>query len=466
MPAHMPLRVFLLVWLLCLARAAQASSCPGDTVVVAQITLSGNEKTKDQVLLRELTFAPGDTLATADLEALLQQNQERLLNLRLFHYANYTYTCAEGQLQVQFQVQERFYLYPIPIFDFADRNFNAWLEKKDWNRIDYGLSLTLKNFRGRNEDVRLRVQRGFNKRLELGYRIPYVWRKYNLGADFQVADYRSRTISYTNHNNKQRFLEQEQGLPIRRSSAAGALVHRQDVQRQQGLRLAYYHEQISDSVTQLNPDYYQNAMQERQYLRLELYKIINRRDNFAYPTSGSYLEAGLSQTLFLQQSGAPYTTLRAKYVQYVPLGKRLYYMAGAEGQLRLSGEHTFADNVALGFRSYVRGYELYVVGGQHYGLFKQGLSRQLLDIKSINLNFIDNPKFNQIPLALYLNGFTDAGYVVDEVFEQGNPLTNRLLLGGGLGLHLVTFYDIVLRGEYTLNREGDRGLYFSMRFPF
>ncbi|RIJ37306.1 BamA/TamA family outer membrane protein [Pontibacter oryzae] len=435
-------------------------------LVVSDITISGNEITKEQVMLRELTFAQGDTVATELLEPLLQENQKRLSNLRLFHEVSYTYTCEEGRLQVAYQVQERFYLYPIPIFDFADRNFNAWLEKKDWSRIDYGVSLLCRNFRGRNEEVRLRVQRGFNKRLELGYRIPYLWRKHNLGADFSVSDYRSRTISYANHNNKQRFFEQEEGIPIKRTAFSAAVIYRQDVQEQNGLRLTYATEEISDSVAFLNPEYYRKAGQERQYVRLELFRVLNQRNNFIYPTAGSYFEAGVSQTFFLQHSGSPFTTARAKYVQYVPLTAKLSYMAGAEGQLRLAGKYAFADNVAMGYRSYVRGYELYVVGGQHFGLFKQGLTQQLLDIKSIRLKFTDNPKFNSIPLQLYLNGFTDAGYVTDKAFDAGNPLTNRLLVGGGLGLHAVTFYDVVLRLEYTLNREGDRGFYFSGRFPF
>ncbi|WP_083610257.1 BamA/TamA family outer membrane protein [Pontibacter flavimaris] len=462
----MPLRAFLSILILFTGAAALANPCTVPAVVVADINLAGNETTKGQVMLRELTFAPGDTIPAEALEPLLQENQKRLVNLRLFHHVNYSYTCAEGQVRVTYEVQERFYLYPIPIFDFADRNFNAWLEKKDWSRIDYGLNLILRNFRGRNEEVRVRVQRGFNKRLELGYRIPYVWRKYNLGADFSVADYRSRTISYTNLNNKQRFFEQENGMPIKRSSVSAALVHRQNVQRQSGLRLSYFNEQISDSVAFLNPEYYRHAQRERQYTRVELYRVINLRNNFAYPTAGSYFEAALGQTLFLEKSGSPYTSARAKYVRYLPFWGKYTYMAGAEGQLRLAGRHAFADNIALGYRSYVRGYELYVVGGQHYGLFKQGLTRQLLDIKSIKLTFIDNPKFNNVPLALYLNAFTDAGYVVDDVFGQENPLTNRLLLGSGVGLHAVTFYDIVLRLEYTLNRESDTGLYFSARFPF
>ncbi|MDX5421518.1 MAG: BamA/TamA family outer membrane protein [Hymenobacteraceae bacterium] len=442
-----------------------ATPCKVPFVVVNGITLQGNDITKNHVLQQELTVAPGDTLAADALEPLLEENRRRLFNLRLFHHVNYHYTCQEGQVRVTYEVQERYYLYPIPIFDFADRNFNAWLERKDWSRIDYGLNLVRRNFRGRNEEVRLRVQRGFNKRLEVAYRIPYISRRLNLGADFSVADYRSRTISYNNINNKQYFFEQAEGMPIQRTSVAAGLVHRQDVQRQEGLRLSFHQEQVSDSVVLLNPEYYGNSIRSREYMRVELYKVINRRSNFAYPLTGSYFEAGLAQTFFLTKAGAPYTTLRAKYANYSRLSGKLYYAVGAEGQLRLAKDYAFADNVALGFRSLVRGYELYVVGGQHYGLLKQGVSRELLNIKSINIKFIDNPKFNNVPLAVYLSTFADAGYVEDKVYGKVNPITNRLLVGGGLGLHFVTFYDIVLRLEYTLNREGDRGLYFGGRFP-
>lgn len=445
---------------------ALSNPCPFPVVQVTGIAFSGNNTTKAQVLERELTFSLQDSIKTNDLDSLLEDNRKRLFNLRLFHTVAYRYTCDAGNVQVTYTMQERFYLYPIPVFDFADRNFNAWLEKKDWSRIDYGLNLTLRNFRGRNEDVRARIQQGFNQRLELVYRIPYISRKYKLGLELGAFDYRSRTVSYTNRRNKQVFFEQESGFPIRRTSFAAALLHRVNVQRQAAFVVSYQQEQISDSVNALNPEYYASNVAQRQFLRLDLSKTVNLRNNFAYPLKGSYFEAGVGQQFFLNNSGSPITTLRGKYVTYKQLADKYYYMAGAEGQVRLAQRYTFADNVALGFRSNVRGYELYVTGGQHFGVFKQGLTRELLNIESIKLKFIRSPKFNTLPLALYLNAFTDAGYVIDKEFEATNALTNRLLAGAGLGLHAITFYDIVLRLEYTLNREGDRGVYFSTRFPF
>ena len=417
-------------------------------------------------MLRELTFAPGDSIATSDLDSVLEDNRKRLFNLRLFHTVDYTYTCEDGRVAVVYTVQERFYIYPIPIFDFADRNFSAWLERKDLDRLDYGLLLIQKNFRGRNEELRVRLQRGFNRRIEFTYRNPYLVPKLKLGADFGVSDYRSRTISYNVINHRQALYEQEKGVPIRRSSVFGSVYYRENVQRQSIFRMSYHFEKISDEVSELNPLYFGDGRTSRESIRLDLIRVVNLRNNFVYPLTGSYFELGAGQAFFLENSGDAFTAFRGKYVRYLKLSEKFYYTVGAEAQARFAKEYAFTDNVALGYRSQVRGYELYVVGGQHHALMKQGVSREMLKVEGIKIGFIKNPKLNTIPLAVYLNAFTDAGYAIDNHFAELNPLTNRWLLGAGLGVHIITFYDIVGRAEYTFNREGDRGLYLSTGIPF
>ncbi|HSI91151.1 MAG TPA: hypothetical protein VK927_08540, partial [Adhaeribacter sp.] len=175
---------------------------------------------------------------------------------------------------------------------------------------------------------------------------------------------------------------------------------------------------------------------------------------------------GLSERIFFSGPSRASTTGFVKYSRYVPLPKNFYYSFGLEGQSRLAPQLAYADNIALGYRSYIRGYELYVIGGQHFGLFKQGLSRQLIDLNQVKINFIRNPKFNRIPVTLYLNAFADAAYTVDNVYRQTNDFTNRLLLAAGLGLHVVTYYDRVITLEFSVNREGRTGLYLHTAFPF
>lgn len=445
---------------------ASTAPCEVPYSIIGAITFEGNDITKNSVLLHELDFAVGDTVTSEKLEQRLEENRKRLSNLRLFNSVSYGYSCQDGLLSVQYAVQERWYLYPKPSFSLADRNFNAWWDRKDWSRINYGLTLHRRNFRGRNEDVRFRVQRGFNQRLEFSYRMPYLDRDRKLGLDFGIASYRSSAIDYTTINNRQRFFIQEEGKPIRRTSVVAGIVQRQSVQRQAGLRFLYQEEQISDSVAYLTSDYFLNSLQERRSATFELYKVINLRDSFSYPLGGSYFEALISQAFYFDDSGSPLTTIRAKYVDYIKLSDKLFYSVGGEGQLKLARNYAYTDNTALGFRANVRGYELFVIGGQHYGLFKQSLAYELLNIKGIRIKAIKSPKFNNIPLSVYFSTFTDAGYTVDNVFYKANPLTNRLIYGGGVGLNVVTFYDFVFRFEYAINREGVRGLYIDGGFSF
>jgi len=198
---------------------------------------------------------------------------------------------------------------------------------------------------------------------------------------------------------------------------------------------------------------------------LELARTLNFRNTFSYPLSGHYLQFGLNQLLSVA-GNQHNTTAFARFSQYLPLKNNFYYSYSLEAQSRLATNLAYADNIALGYKSYIRGYELYVIGGQHYGLFKNGLSHQLLDLNQIELKFIRNPKFNRIPVTLYLNWFADAGYTIENRFEQTNFLTNRLNMSTGIGLHIVSYYDRVLTLEYSINREGNRGLFIHSAFPF
>jgi outer membrane protein assembly factor BamA len=460
------LRILLILSLLLACLTSSATPCADSVGKIGSVDFIGNDKTKEHVLLRELTFNLGDSVALISLDSLLESNRKLLFNLRLFNSVRYSYTCEDGNVAVIYNVQERYYLYPIPIFDIADRNINSWLDNKDYSRLDYGILLIQKNFRGRNEELRLRLQHGFNRKLEFIYRNPALIPSLKLGVDLGISDYRSRIISYNVIRHRQVFYEQERGVPIHRASVFGSVYYRENVQRQTSLRLSYLTENISDAVAELNPAYFGNGGTNRKAIHIGIGRVVNLRSNFVYPLTGSYFDLGIGQVLFLEDTGSDYTAIRSKFTRYMKLSDKFYYAVGAEAQARFANRYAFTDNVALGFRSQVRGYELYVIGGQHFGIFKQGISREILNVKDIKLPYIKNPKLGLIPLALYLNVFTDAGYTIDNHFNKLNLLTNRWLFGTGVGLHVITFYDIVGRVEYTINREGNRGLFFSTGIPF
>ncbi|MFM8759917.1 MAG: hypothetical protein ACKODS_10305, partial [Methylophilaceae bacterium] len=118
---------------------------------------------------------------------------------------------------------------------------------------------------------------------------------------------------------------------------------------------------------------------------------------------------------------------------------------------------------ALGYGGdYIRGYDLYVMNGQQFALFRSNLKYTLLKQRVYEFPYIRSEKFKKFPVALYLNGFFDTGYVKDQVFGSTNPLSNSIQYGYGLSLDLVTYYDIVIRMEYAANRIGDQGFYLRI----
>ena len=78
--------------------------------------------------------------------------------------------------------------------------------------------------------------------------------------------------------------------------------------------------------------------------------------------------------------------------------------------------------------------------------------------------------FRRIPFAVYLKTYFDMGYARNydfyEVEGQNTRLSNKFLYGTGVGLDIVTFYDLVLRLEYSINAERETGFFFNFKKEF
>ncbi|TGE17164.1 BamA/TamA family outer membrane protein [Hymenobacter elongatus] len=441
------------------------AQCPDYQIVrVATILFVGNEVTKERILRAELDFREGDTISVVNLARRLEANRLRLFNLQIFHGVLAQTVCRDGEITVLFSLQERWYTFPVPIFSLAERNFRSWLDRPDrWQRVDYGLHVVRKNFRGRNEEIRGNLQLGFNRKYELFYDAPGYGKLRRLGFGVGASYYRSHALDYATVQDRLVTFRDEAGFPIERQYVTAGLRWRYSVQRRALLDVSYHRETISDSVVRLNPEYFLGAPR-RAYLDLALTAVLNHRNTFAYPLTGHYVQASVLHRGFIASAPA-LTTLRVQAAKYMALGHDFYYTVGVQGQLRLGRRVAYADNRALGYGELVRGYDQYVVDGRQYGLLRQGLSYQLLDLGRLRLQGISNPKINSIPLVVYLNTFADAGYVGSRATALGNQLPNRLQASLGVGLHLVTYYDRVLTLEYTRNVHRQGGFFLRTEFP-
>jgi outer membrane protein assembly factor BamA len=176
---------------------------PQDSIlVVKSICITGNKKTKEKILIRELPVKVGDQIYHSTLDSMLERCKQQLVNLGLFNVVRVTHTQHEGESEINIFVIERWYSWPIPIFQIADRNFNQWWIEKDLQRINYGIELAQFNLRGRNETLRLKIQNGFTRKVEATYTFPWIDRKQRLGLSFKVTYLGNREVWHTTVNNK------------------------------------------------------------------------------------------------------------------------------------------------------------------------------------------------------------------------------------------------------------------------
>ncbi len=70
---------------------------------------------------------------------------------------------------------------------------------------------------------------------------------------------------------------------------------------------------------------------------------------------------------------------------------------------------------------------------------------------------------------MYVSLFCDVGYVRESerlALEQRNNLSNSILIGRGLSLDFITYYDKILRIEFSVNKLGEKGIFLHFSNPF
>src|SRR6187455_2897480 len=114
----------------------------------------------------------GDTLK--NLDNTFRRSKENVLNTSLFHTVDITWLADGDNLTAYIILSERWYIFPVPIFEVVDRNFNEWWKTKNFSRVNYGAYLYWNNFRGRNETVTMAIRLGYTQRFSLYYEIPFI----------------------------------------------------------------------------------------------------------------------------------------------------------------------------------------------------------------------------------------------------------------------------------------------------
>ncbi len=440
----------------------------GDSlIVVGKISWSGNKITKNHIISRELEFKEGDTLSYSEFIKKKKKSQENLLNRSLFNFATFTTSDTANRTDVHIDFVERWYVWPIPILDFADRNINVWWQTKDFSRINYGIDLRVENFRGRMETLHIILQNGYDKAFVGRWSIPYIDKKQKLGMSFAAGLVYSRETSYNIIDNHLLYQKFEDDFARKFYYFNLGLSYRVKYNSFHSVQLSYNDLWLNDSLLILNPDltYGEN---EFAYFTLSYTYKLDHRDYKPYPLNGYYFDLKFVQLGFgVLTKDMSISSMEFNFDQYFNIYKRLYFA------YRLSAIYTNDNNFqpyfvtrGLGTGGFdMRGYELVVVNGQKLGLFKSNIKFEVIPMKVRRIKWIKTEKFGKLFYALYTNVFFDMGYASDLQTWQNNELGNQLLWTLGAGVDIISFYDIVVRLEYSINKQSQTGFYLGLVAP-
>lgn len=457
--------LLVLFFILSISTYSQAQNPGQDTsaafFVIGSISLEGNRVTKPRIIQRELTFAVGDTIKAEKLEKLIERSKYNLINTLLFNFVDIDITREANEFHVHIKLVERWYIFPIPFVQIAERNFNAWWANKDFSRLDYGAYIIKNNFRGRKESITALVRLGFNEQYRLTYDIPYLNKKQTLGISFTSGYSQHHEIFYASKDNKQQFFKSEK-RSTHELDGMISLNYRQGLYSTHSLMAGYDHAKALDTVVELNPQYFHSGENSIELLNLTYFYQYDYRDSKIYPLKGHYFTGELKKygLGILKNEKTDVWTLEVMTQKFFQLSKRWYWAGSLKGKVSSEAFQPYYIQRGLGyFLDFIRGYEPYVIDGQHYGLFKSNLKFAIIPTKVWTIKKLKQGRFNPIPYALYANLHYDAGYVVDNQFNAGNHMANDFQHGFGAGIDFVTYYDRVVRMEYSFNKFGESGFF-------
>lgn len=434
---------------------------------INSVSIKGDKITHKPIILRELEFWVGDVFTKEHLEQKIERSKQNLLNRSLFNFVTIDTIYHSGVCDIIITVVERWYIWPIPIVEYADRNLNVWWENKDFSRLNYGMDLRIENFRGRMETLNLIVKGGYNQVLAFRWSLPYLTKNQVLGMGLEAGFIGNHEIAYAAQENKYLFYKATNSYAKQSGFARISATIRPKFNFLHQLSFTYNQFNINDTVLSFNPDYTYGETNYKYFSINYTYKQDFR--NFKqYPIKGYYYDISLTKTgLGTLSKDVNEFTLVLNVDHYLNIWKRWYFAYGFSGMYTMTGDfqpYFLTKGIGLSGLD-IRGYQLYLINGQNIGVVKTNLKFNLIPKTNFNIKWIKSEKFNKVFYALYANLFFDFGYAQDKFYCEGNPLSNQMLWGSGIGLDFVTYYDVVLGIEYAINKQGDKGFFISLVAP-
>jgi outer membrane protein assembly factor BamA len=443
-------------------RQSTHASNPKASFVIGDIIVTGNKRTKDYIIDRELPFKSGDSVQLPELVKKFEVARQQLINTRLFIEAVVAIQSVRGYfVDVIIDVKERWYIFPIPYIKPVDRNLSEWAKQGyGSDRLNYGFKFTHYNVSGRNDKLRLWLITGYSKQIQFQYDQPYADKSLKHGYKVSFAYVANKEFNYATINNQQQFSDSLGG--ITNWSGSVEWNYRPGLRTFHTVRLGYTRLSLDKAVLGANPKYYKGSVNNIDLPEISYTLRHFNVDYIPYPLNGWMAEASLTKRGL--HSYTDMWQFGGKLTKATDLGNKWSFSWETKGVLRVPFDQPFYNSMMFGYQDmYLRGLEKYVIDGVAGLMSKQTIRKELFHFNVPT--FISSGAHARIPFKVYAKAYADAGYSHNKVAPQ-NSLTNRMLYTTGFGVDVVTFYDFVFRFDYSFNQLGQNGLFLHFKNEF
>ena len=438
------MKIFIVLVFVCTSISAQVA----DTVYLAQmksaridsIKIIGNNQTKDFIILRELSFKVGDVVQ----KPVMEFNKERVYSLGLFNFVRFFLVKEKGLIILNIEVEESWYIYPIPFLSFYGSGYK---------NAQYGIDFLLKNFRGRNESLRIDVGLGYDPFLLVYYYNPAFWglNQFLFAPSFYY------------------------GTPINKSSEAVSLTGKDFDYKIINTRLGFgkrFSQFMEGFVT------FGHAYAESKYAIKGISATGRKIDNsFSFGFTGTYdtrnlkqfPESGILAIADFQRFGLfnkdiNYSILKVDYRHYRPIRNWFSFRWRLMARNSFGSVIPFYNYSFFGYDEYVRGHKNDYREGKNLAFGAFEVSIPLLKEKEISVDIPKIPKkLTSARLDIQLILFYDHGFTYKKAisFDKENYYS-----GYGIGVTFLILPFNAIRIEYALNEKAQGEFIIGAGFSF
>ena len=434
---------------------------------VRNILINGLKVTKYNTVIRELSFQKGDTIYLEDLAKIFKKNKSNLQNQWLFNFVEFIPIIEEDKIDVFINVTERWYVWPYPVFEIAERNFNVFWDSlkqsnyKDFSKLNYGVFLNWHNFRGRNELLKIKFRKGYKEHYLFEYNIPYINKRKTWGIALKTELFRMQQFYYNTINHQLIYTQENTNL-LKDKKLSFSIQYKPKINIVHKIELEATKMEINQITD--NADFLYNNDEIFKFIRLEYLFTQEKRDYKSFPLDGSMNQVCIEYYHGLENKYKN-INLILKTENHNKFDTKWSIGNSIKVKSSLRQDVPYVLNSGFGFEDYLRGYEYYVIDGTHFVMSKTAIKHILLSKKTITLPAIPWEEFNKTHVSIYFSIFADMGYVYSSK-SKNNSLNNEFLMSQGASIDMVTYYDKILRFEVSRNHLNEIGFFIHFSSPF